>query len=335
MKLKIRLNENGVPVLDQATMSGYQDAIASVESAGSGDYSAVGPVTRRGDRAYGRYQVMGANIPAWTKEVFGRAMTPQEFLASPEAQDAVFNHKFGQSVEQYGNPQDAASVWFSGRPLSQAVGRRDILGTTPEQYVNKFNAGLGGASPNLDSTVNSSPQFTAGRFGTAQPSPLATPAMGDVVPFARKDLGMVKMTEGVARPGRFGSQWRTQEGVDAYGATRGIPKGRLQPVERPPASISPINEGLPAHTRGKMEASARFRMDRNKQSSSTSWLYGQEANKLGLAQRVADAMKKNKDKPEFKKLMEAWMERVDAAKDMGVQLEQMQALSKTLQMLGY
>ncbi|MEM7318838.1 MAG: hypothetical protein AAF408_07425, partial [Pseudomonadota bacterium] len=43
----------------------FRDAIASIESAGSGDYSAVGPETGKG-RAYGRYQVMDFNIPQWT-----------------------------------------------------------------------------------------------------------------------------------------------------------------------------------------------------------------------------------------------------------------------------
>jgi hypothetical protein len=43
-------------------------AIANNESAGSGGYSAIGPVVN-GDRAYGKYQVMGANIPEWTGSI--------------------------------------------------------------------------------------------------------------------------------------------------------------------------------------------------------------------------------------------------------------------------
>ncbi len=98
--------------------SNYRDAIAAIESRGSGDYSALGPVMSKGsytgDRAYGRYQVMGNNIPSWTREALGQSMTPEQFLADPKAQDAVFDHHFGKSVQQYGNPQDAASVWFTG-----------------------------------------------------------------------------------------------------------------------------------------------------------------------------------------------------------------------------
>lgn len=125
---------------DATPGTNYRDAISSVESGGK--YDAIGPDTG-GDRAYGRYQVMGANIPAWTKAALGREMTPQEFLADPKAQDATFDHRFGQYVQQYGNPQDAASVWFSGRPMAKAGNASDVLGTTVPGYVAKFNAALG------------------------------------------------------------------------------------------------------------------------------------------------------------------------------------------------
>lgn len=123
--------------------SSYRDAIAAIESKGSGDYAATGPVTNRGDRAFGRYQVMGANIPEWTKAALGKPMSPQEFLASPEAQDKVFDHRFGSYVQKYGNPQDAASAWFTGRPLAQGANSRDVLGTSGSAYVDKFTRALG------------------------------------------------------------------------------------------------------------------------------------------------------------------------------------------------
>lgn len=121
----------------------YGNAIAAVESRGSGDYGAIGPLTK-GDRAYGRYQVMGANIPEWTRAALGRQMTADEFLRDPAAQDAVFAHRFGGYVDRYGNPQDAATAWFAG---PGAVGKQgvgpDVLGTTVPGYLAKFNAALG------------------------------------------------------------------------------------------------------------------------------------------------------------------------------------------------
>lgn len=115
----------------------YRPIIKGIESQGSGDYSALGPLTG-GDRAYGAYGVMGANIPSWTQEALGRTLTPEEFLASPEAQDAVFDYRFGQYLAQTGSPDDAASMWFTGRPLAEAYGASDVLGTSGEEYVNKF-----------------------------------------------------------------------------------------------------------------------------------------------------------------------------------------------------
>jgi hypothetical protein len=129
----------------------YAPGITKAEGT-KGSYTAQGPVVTNGgaydgDRAYGRYQVMGRNIPSWTKEILGTEMSPQEFLASPEAQDAVFKGKFMQKTS---NPNDAASMWFTGRPLAQAqaAGARDQLGTTAPAYVANFQRGLGlGAAP--------------------------------------------------------------------------------------------------------------------------------------------------------------------------------------------
>ncbi|MEJ0092826.1 MAG: hypothetical protein WDN46_05195 [Methylocella sp.] len=127
------------------TLAPYREAIASNESAGSGDYAAVGPDTGNGNRAIGRYGIMASNVPQWTQEALGKQMSPQEFAADRQAQDAVFNHKFGQYLAQTGNPQDAASMWFTGKPQAQAGDVQDSLGTTAPAYVQKFNSALGSA----------------------------------------------------------------------------------------------------------------------------------------------------------------------------------------------
>lgn len=123
-------------------------AIGSVES--SNNYSAIGPATKDGDRAYGKYQVMGANIPEWTQAALGKAMTPEQFLADPRAQDAVFDHQFGGYLTKYGNPQDAASAWFTGKPQAEGANAKDITGTSGSQYVEKFTKAMDGWSSRLD-----------------------------------------------------------------------------------------------------------------------------------------------------------------------------------------
>lgn len=130
-------------------LSLYAEAIGQIES--SGNYRARGPRTKRGDRAYGKYQVMGANIPKWTKEVLGRRMKPSEFLADPQAQDAVFQAKFGEYVQRTGSPDDAASMWFTGKPLSKGGTRKDITGTTGNEYVMRFRQAVQSAAPQMAS----------------------------------------------------------------------------------------------------------------------------------------------------------------------------------------
>ena len=124
-----------------AELQRYLNALGTIES--GNNYSALGPRTESGNQAYGRYQVMDFNIPTWTKEVLGRELTPQEFLRDRQAQDAVAGAKFGQYVEQYGNPYDAASMWFSGRPMDRAGNASDVTGTSVPQYVGRFANALG------------------------------------------------------------------------------------------------------------------------------------------------------------------------------------------------
>lgn len=125
-------------------MADYRDAISSIESGGR--YDLLGPVTRSGDRAHGRYQVMGSNIGPWTKEVFGQPMAPKDFLGNPQAQDALFNAKFGQYAQKYG-PEGAARAWFAGEGGMNNPNAKDILGTSVGDYARKFNTAMGTDAP--------------------------------------------------------------------------------------------------------------------------------------------------------------------------------------------
>ncbi len=114
--------------------------IAHVES--GGDYSTMSKPSKNGDRAYGKYQIMGNNIPQWTTEALGHPMTSQQFLSNPQAQERVAAFKINQSLQQGYSPEDTASIWFSGRPTSKAGNSKDAYGTTVPQYINKFNKGV-------------------------------------------------------------------------------------------------------------------------------------------------------------------------------------------------
>jgi len=123
-------------------------AISGIES--GGNYAELGPVIpKSGDRAYGKYQVMGNNIPEWSQAALGKPMTKEEFLANPQAQEAVFKHKFGEYTQKYG-PEGASRAWFAGEGGMNNPNAKDMLGTTVAGYSKKFSnayGGGGGAPP--------------------------------------------------------------------------------------------------------------------------------------------------------------------------------------------
>lgn len=129
------------------SVNSLQDAmrrIARNESDGSGGYAALGPVVQsgpyQGQRALGKYQVMPGNVPQWSQETLGYAVSPQQFYQNPKIQEAVVSGKLNQLYKQYGNWNDVASVWFTGSPLSKGYSRRDVTGTSGADYVRKFNS---------------------------------------------------------------------------------------------------------------------------------------------------------------------------------------------------
>lgn len=137
MPMQYRVPDPNGNVID---LSRALDSLSGVESGGR--YDAKGPVNdQTGDRPYGRYQVMGANVGPWTERVLGRAMTPDEFLADGAAQDQVAASIFGENVQKYGLA-DAVSIWHSGVPLQQAVaeGRADVNMST-QDYVTRVLGG--------------------------------------------------------------------------------------------------------------------------------------------------------------------------------------------------
>lgn len=129
-------------VLEQAKC-----AIATIESGScGGNYGAVGPRTNKGNRAYGKYQVMDFNIPSWTREACGQAMNVGQFVYSSECQEQVFGQKFSQYMQQYGSPENAAKVWFGGPGALNNSSASDG-GTTVAGYASRFSQLFEGAIP--------------------------------------------------------------------------------------------------------------------------------------------------------------------------------------------
>lgn len=120
--------------------SPYRGGISGIES--SGRYDALGPRTKTGDQALGKYQIMGANLPEWSRAALGREVSRDEFIKSPQLQDAIFDHRFGQYVNKYG-PSGAAKAWFAGEGGMNNPNARDSLGTSVADYERKFNTAMG------------------------------------------------------------------------------------------------------------------------------------------------------------------------------------------------
>jgi hypothetical protein len=116
-------------------------SIKKIES-GGGNYSARGPVIEsgryKGERAMGAYQVMPGNLPQWSKAALGRVVSEDEFMASKAIQDTIFLDQMVKSIDKYGTAEDAASVWFTGQPVSKSKGRSDGY-MKAEDYVSNFS----------------------------------------------------------------------------------------------------------------------------------------------------------------------------------------------------
>lgn len=138
------------------TFEQFFSAIAEQES--GGNYGAVG-VWVRGDRAYGKYQVMGANIPSWTKKHYGKALTPQQFLNNPKAQEAVARGTLKGYFNKYG-ARGAASAWYSGNPNLHMSTSSQSGGPSIKGYVDSV-LGKAAKYPSGGGTSNFSPGSTA------------------------------------------------------------------------------------------------------------------------------------------------------------------------------
>jgi hypothetical protein len=229
--------------LGKTPMRPYRDAIAGIESAGSGDYTAIGPTHPKMGRAVGRYQVMEANIGPWSKAALGREVSTDEFLNNPQIQDAVFDHVFGGYVDQYG-PEGAAQAWFAGPGGVGKTDRKDVLGTTVGDYGQKFMGALNGpvAAPAGASTATNSamPAIDPQALASALANPWLSPEERSVLTTiydqqvqAGDPLRQIEVAKGMAELEKMNAPAPPPEELltrmallDAAGVDRNSPEGQ-------------------------------------------------------------------------------------------------------------
>jgi len=138
---------------DDGLWSARSAAIGGIESGGRKDpYSTVGIQTKYGP-ALGKYGIVAANVGPWSAAALGKPLTPQEFLADPEAQDAVFRHRFGTYVAKYGE-EGAARAWYGGPGNINKTNLMDdhqrlTIGGYGQDYLRR----LQGAAPNAGASA--------------------------------------------------------------------------------------------------------------------------------------------------------------------------------------
>ena len=117
--------------------------IAAIESGGSKNpYAVVGARSRKGDRPYGKYQIMGANIPSWGREAGYPNLTVREFLSNPKIQEDVARTQFAKIFAKSGSPNAVAGEWLGG-PGWRRNRSADVLGTTVPEYIRRFARAYG------------------------------------------------------------------------------------------------------------------------------------------------------------------------------------------------
>lgn len=89
----------------------FLSSISGQES--GGNYGAV----NRSSGAMGKYQIMPANIKGsgrgWDYEALGRDVSTQQFMASPQIQEAIAQYKLKSYYDRWG-AAGAAVAWYAG-----------------------------------------------------------------------------------------------------------------------------------------------------------------------------------------------------------------------------
>lgn len=144
------------PSLDQLLWS------IGIQESGN-NYSVVNSIG-----AVGKYQVMKANIPSWSKAALGYSITWQQFRDSPSLQEKIVRHRMKGYYDKYGF-RGAASAWYSGNPKLSESTRAQPGGPSIKGYVDSvYNRALKAPS-NVSRSGGSSSSAAASRGTEAAP----------------------------------------------------------------------------------------------------------------------------------------------------------------------
>lgn len=170
-----------------------RNAVGGIESGGERNPYATVVDTGRGDFVYGRYGIKGSNIPQWTQAALGQSLTPQQFLADKNAQDATFDHRMGLYANNYGE-EGAGRAWYAGERGMNNLGNTDRFGRLTvanygQDYLKRLQQQQGGDTGSSGSQDSSGPVQVASldptmAFAAASPAEAADnpPIPTDITP---------------------------------------------------------------------------------------------------------------------------------------------------------
>ena len=160
-----KLNTIGSRVVGSETMSGKgfhfsegmlndTQILNGLKASESGTYSFRGPTVTdkagNSGQALGHYGVMSYNLAKWLREAGMPAMSEQQFLADPSAQDKLVTFKFNQYQQEFGSGTAAAIAWFGGEGAAAAyqqygpsyLSKLHDVNMDGNRYLTNFNRGL-------------------------------------------------------------------------------------------------------------------------------------------------------------------------------------------------
>ena len=132
---------------DPPGLARFMNAIAKVESGGR--YTAQN--TSSG--AYGKYQIMPSNWPAWARQYLGNAHAPQ----TPANQERVAAGKFRGLYAWLGSWRRVAYWWLTGSDATSGWSASARL------YVDKVMTAYKGASSTMPTAAKSKPKAKSGK----------------------------------------------------------------------------------------------------------------------------------------------------------------------------